>query len=92
MSKNINQEKIDEVKDLGFVQMWESSRKAGIIYYTLTYGLYSFIVYLFLKMLYCLYIKDFNFTVDWWAIIICIAFGPSFYYIMETIYKKKKSS
>ncbi len=92
MKKNepvINNEKLEETEKLSFVQMWERSRKAGVLYYTFSYGLYAFMTYLFIKMLYCLYIKDFDFKVDWWAILICLVIGPSFYYICEAIYKKK---
>lgn len=87
--EKINQE---EKKKPTFVEVWENSRKMGVLYYTIMYGLYSFLAYLFIKMLYQLYIKDFSFKVDWWAVIICLGLGPAFYYICEKIYKKKKGT
>lgn len=85
----VTEEKIEEAKKLDFYQMWERSRKAGILYYTFTFGLYSFLAYLFIKMLYYLAIKDFSFKVDWWAIVLCLAIGPCFYLICDKIYKNK---
>ena len=53
-------------------------------------AIYTFMIYLFLKVIYMFASKDFNgmrFAVDWWIVPICLLTGPLYYYGHEWYYK-----
>ena len=58
-------------------------------YFVLTLGIYAFIAYLFLKVCYLFYIRDFSsFRIDWWAILLCLCTGLVYWFVHELLYKK----
>lgn len=79
----------EEIKQMSYWQLWGLRRKAGMLYYVLTTTVYAFLVYLFLKVCYIFYTKKFSgFSVDWWAVLICIAIGLIYWYAHELLYRK----
>ena len=79
----------EEIKQMSYWQLWGLRRKAGMLYYVLTTTVYAFLIYLFLKVCYIFYTKKFSgFSVDWWAVVICIAIGLIYWYAHELFYRK----
>ena len=88
-SLNINSINPAVFRKLSYWQKWSLRRQAGIFYYTATYAVYTFTAYVAIKMFYQVYAKDFSFKLDWWCLPLAIGVGLTFWFVHETIYKKK---
>lgn len=79
----------EEIQNMSYWELWGVRRKAGPLYFVLTLGVYAFIAYLFLKVCYLFYIRDFSsFGIDWWAVLLCLAVGFVYWSVHELLYKK----
>jgi len=88
---NINTIKPEVFRKLSYWQKWSLRRQAGLFYYTATYAIYTFVAYVGFKMFFLVYSKNFRFQLDWWSLPLAIAFGLTFWFTHEAIYKKKLS-
>ena len=80
----------EEIKNMSYWQLWELRRKTGVWYFLILLAIYTFMIYLFLKVIYMFASKNFNgmrFAVDWWIVPICLLTGPLYYYGHEWYYK-----
>ena len=78
----------EEIKNMSYWQLWELRRQSGILYFIVTIGLYTFLIYCFFKIMFVLAKSStLEFKVDWWAIILCLLAGPIYYYLHELYYK-----
>ena len=54
---------------------------------------YAFIAYLFLKVCYLFYLRDFSaFRIDWWSVPLCAAIGLVYWFAHEFLYRKHTSA
>ena len=87
---NKNEEKQyseEEIKNMSYWQLWSLRRKAGLWYYFPLLGVYSFLLYSFIKVLVILATSDkLVFNVDIWAIPIFLLVGPIYYFGHEWYY------
>ncbi len=85
--ENPNPYSDDDIKEMSYWQLWGLRRKAGMYYFLFLIFVYSFITYLFLKVIYIFASKNFtSFSVDWWAILICALISISYWLIHEKYY------
>lgn len=83
----------EEIQAMSYWELWGVRRKAGPWFYTLTNGLYAFIAYLFLKVCYLFYLRDFSaFRIDWWSVPLCAAIGLVYWFAHEFLYRKHTSA
>lgn len=86
----------EEIKKMSYWQLWELRRKPGLLYFVPSLGVYAFLIYCFIKVLYILGTSDtLEFKVDLWIVPVVLMVGPIYYYFHEWYYKniylKKKS-
>ena len=82
----------DDIRNMSYWELWGLRRKAGIFYFLILLSIYSFLAYLFLKVVYIFATKSFGdmaFSVDWWAVLLCLAFALIYYFFHEWYYKNK---
>ncbi|MBR2067516.1 MAG: hypothetical protein IJ875_04560 [Solobacterium sp.] len=78
----------EEIKKMSYWQLWGLRRQTGLFYFLVSVTFYSFLLYLFFKVIYMSALKQFgNFQLDWWAIPVCILIGLIYYYGHEAYYK-----
>lgn len=93
-NKETKQYSEEEIKEMSYWQTWELRRNSGLLYYIMTFALYTFMIYCFVKIMLILAKSDtLEFKVDLWIIPLCLITGPLYYYFHEwyfkNIYSKK---
>ena len=77
-----------EIKNMSYWELWGLRRKANLWYFMTLIGIYSFLIYAFIKCMYILLKGDsLTFNVDLWAIPLFVIAGPIYYYGHELYYK-----
>ena len=91
MEENKKEYTKEEIQNMSYWELWGVRRTAGVKYYLLTFAIYTFLLYCFIKLIYIFASKHFEngFQVDPWIIPICLITGPLFYYLHEWYYKNK---
>ena len=80
----------EEIKKMSYWELWGLRRRPGLWYFLILLGIYTFMAYLFIKVIWIFASKNFNgmrFTIDWWAIPLCLISGPLYFYGHEWYYK-----
>lgn len=96
-TKKPNEYTEEEIKNMTYWELWGLRRTAGMSYYMMLLSIYSFLLYLFFKVVYKFATKSFdNFSVDWWAILLCLGIALIYWFFHEWYYKniflKKKKT